>query len=651
MREVRSPLLKLSYQVLRSFASREICFFTGARFTNGIEALGGAASVIAVITITCQSTQIIYQTFQGIKDGLNDVRQLLLAVEELDQILRQLSSYLGEPENQGRGYDEMDSSIRDCATTLGEMTTKLARLHPIGEKPLVRAWRAVKTFLQQELEGMRKVMQHHAQMIGLQMNVIEMGAIKRLTSLVTQASQNLDSKLNSMSNDLRHSSQREGVTDNILNGLIGEVNSLSSISRSQFEILKSLLENIQPQKISESDNRRRIFPEIAAGRAISPLKIPANQDSKGDQTESDSDSEVPECIERLSRLANKATKTVSSPEAQEIIEDMEKLLEIPSREFVGPNLRDIDKKRKRDEPNDEILELQRDWQYGLMGLVEDGKASLTDRDPLGRSLLSFSVNTYQLDTCRFLIEHGADVNSYETALYVGDDVDEDTIKFYDEINPEDCSAFHRCIQILLENSADPIHPSFQTDEYTGSAVEDACVVSPYMDVLKILLNYANHFVHINQELPKNGNTLLLASAATGNYDNIDIVSFLLDHGANTQHKDIKGNSCLHIVFLRYQPHPRKLWWARRALQLMLAAGADPYAYNYNGDTVTEGVGEGHETWEFWEEVVGSCGLSMFDLLDRDSPSYRKATCVDDEESQQLRKRRRDGMVEVDSEFE
>lgn len=59
-----------------------------------MDAVGGAASIVAMITCACQSTKVIYQTFQGIKDGPRHVHLLLLGLMELDKVLQQVFARL-----------------------------------------------------------------------------------------------------------------------------------------------------------------------------------------------------------------------------------------------------------------------------------------------------------------------------------------------------------------------------------------------------------------------------------------------------------------------------------------------------------------------------------------------------------------------------
>jgi hypothetical protein len=106
------------------------------------------------------------------------------------------------------------------------------------------------------------------------------------------------------------------------------------------------------------------------------------------------------------------------------------------------------------------------------------------------------------------------------------------------------------------------------------------------------------------------------------WDNIDIpdkTALLLARGADVSQRDAEGNNCLHLVMCWFRDPPQLYIDSDRfsdpydglrdLLTLMITAGADIYAINEAGTTVSEVAhAEGH--WQIWAEVLETCGFDV-----------------------------------------
>jgi hypothetical protein len=99
------------------------------------------------------------------------------------------------------------------------------------------------------------------------------------------------------------------------------------------------------------------------------------------------------------------------------------------------------------------------------------------------------------------------------------------------------------------------------------------------------------------------------------FETSDKIALLLVRGADVSQRDAGGNNCLHIVM--HWNRDRLLHYGRAMvsetydelrdiLTLMITAGADIYAINEEGATVSE-VAHAGGHWQIWAEVLETCG--------------------------------------------
>ena len=98
-----------------------------------MEALGGVASVIAVITLALQSTKVIYEFTSSISHGSDDINRLATATGNLQNLLED-TKLLTEHANRtnsvadGNLLEKIKPLVDRCANDLGEISGKLSHL-------------------------------------------------------------------------------------------------------------------------------------------------------------------------------------------------------------------------------------------------------------------------------------------------------------------------------------------------------------------------------------------------------------------------------------------------------------------------------------------------------------------------------------------
>lgn len=138
-----------------------------------------AAAVIAVITVSLQSTKLVYQTVEGIRNGPAVVAELASRTRRLEGLLQQLLDLIHHSQHSIQTQDQdvwkpLDHEISQCSGYLKETADKLKGLdsslpsHGIG-----KTWRRIKGSLKdKDLELMSERMQNYIAMLNMQLNII-----------------------------------------------------------------------------------------------------------------------------------------------------------------------------------------------------------------------------------------------------------------------------------------------------------------------------------------------------------------------------------------------------------------------------------------------------------------------------------------------
>ena len=114
----------------------------------------------------------------------------------------------------------------------------------------------------------------------------------------------------------------------------------------------------------------------------------------------------------------------------------------------------------------------------------------------------------------------------------------------------------------------------------------------------------------------------------------DKIALLLARGADVNARDTLGNTCLHAV-MDYDPLPDCVGKSRLErkddlrdiLMLMITAGADVYAINDNGETVSA-IAHLRGHFKMWSEVLEACGYDVYKVYAGEEISIGWSSAVD-----------------------
>ena len=138
-----------------------------------MEAIGGVASIIAVVTLALQSTKVIYEAASSVNHGSDDIDRLAKATSNLEELLEVIKRLAEHAENtksvaDGKLLEELTPLIDQCANALSNIAPKLDQMK-IDDKD--RPWKKVKKHAKVYLDTKRiaeiwNVVNHYVQLLG-----------------------------------------------------------------------------------------------------------------------------------------------------------------------------------------------------------------------------------------------------------------------------------------------------------------------------------------------------------------------------------------------------------------------------------------------------------------------------------------------------
>ena len=138
-----------------------------------MEAIGGVASVISVVTLALQSTKAIFEVASSVKHGSDDIDRLARATSNLTELLEVIKRLAEHAEStkslaEGKLLEELTPLIDQCANALREIVPKLDQ---VQRDPKDRRWKRVKKQARVYLDTKRiaeiwNVVNHYVQLLG-----------------------------------------------------------------------------------------------------------------------------------------------------------------------------------------------------------------------------------------------------------------------------------------------------------------------------------------------------------------------------------------------------------------------------------------------------------------------------------------------------
>jgi hypothetical protein len=141
-----------------------------------MDGVSAAASIVALVTVALQSASAIHAVVSGIRNGPEQVSQLILALESLNGVLQQLSRLQTIRQDGSReDLSDLENLMGSCVKDINRFRRMLAKLqHVPADKTLGRAWKQVKPILhKEEFREMRQTIHDYISRLNLQLNIIQ----------------------------------------------------------------------------------------------------------------------------------------------------------------------------------------------------------------------------------------------------------------------------------------------------------------------------------------------------------------------------------------------------------------------------------------------------------------------------------------------
>ena len=136
-----------------------------------MDPLSGTASVIAILGLSLQSIQVIYQAISGVKDGHEAIQHILDVLKTLESLLQQLKSLRTGFESDA----DLPVLVQKCAADLEILERKARKVRILPtDKKLSKAWTGIKLILgKNDVTRMRDVLQAHVASLALQLSILQ----------------------------------------------------------------------------------------------------------------------------------------------------------------------------------------------------------------------------------------------------------------------------------------------------------------------------------------------------------------------------------------------------------------------------------------------------------------------------------------------
>ena len=135
-----------------------------------MDGLSGAASVITIVSLALSSSQVIYNTVSGIRNGPENLEQLITGLQSLLSVLQQLQ---GSSDSLYLAVN-LPEQVQRCAANLKSFEKKLERLSSSTYNKTANLCKNFKVVLQsKDLDRMVALIQQDVGTLSLQLQIIQ----------------------------------------------------------------------------------------------------------------------------------------------------------------------------------------------------------------------------------------------------------------------------------------------------------------------------------------------------------------------------------------------------------------------------------------------------------------------------------------------
>ncbi|KAI1063892.1 hypothetical protein LB506_005820 [Fusarium annulatum] len=276
-----------------------------------MEPVGATASILTFVTVAFSATKSIYGALSAIKDGPEVLSSINHEISQLQNILQRLLQVVS---STARPTDKLEQMVKKCRDDLVGYEVKLRQFDVSGaDGRRGQLWRKLKLcFEEKELDRIRHVVGRHIQLLTLHLGTIQ----DEHTSLIATQSTDILAHVKR----LQQSSSTTTQSTKILNRI--ECLQETAPTATQLnEVLVSLQQLQQDMAVL-----RLSCPSVQTqtGSSSIPSSVVELDDKDSPISQQTA---LDDTIARLMRLIEKKPSVMEFHDAQEIFDDLERLLQ------------------------------------------------------------------------------------------------------------------------------------------------------------------------------------------------------------------------------------------------------------------------------------------------------------------------------------
>ncbi|KAG5813384.1 hypothetical protein H9Q74_003279 [Fusarium xylarioides] len=278
-----------------------------------MELVGATASILTFVTVAVSATKSIYGALSAIKDGPEILSSIKDEVSQLQSILQrilQVASSTVRPADRS----ELEQMVKKCRDDLVGFEAKLRKLDVSGaDGRRGQLWRKFKIcFEEKDLDRMRHSVGSHVQLLTLYLGTIQ----DQQSSLIATQSTEILAHI--------HQLQQTSPTATQSTEMLARIQQLQQTSPTATQLnevlvsLQQLQQDMAVLQVSSSWAQTNVGSSGISSRVVEldDQNSPISQQSALDDT-----------ISRLMQLLEKKPSIIEFDDAQEIFDDLERLLQ------------------------------------------------------------------------------------------------------------------------------------------------------------------------------------------------------------------------------------------------------------------------------------------------------------------------------------
>ncbi|KAJ4360872.1 uncharacterized protein N0V89_001439 [Didymosphaeria variabile] len=485
--------------------------------------MDGASAIITFVVVALQSAKAVHGTLSAVKDGPHNLQNVIHSVEELKNILERVENILRSGSNRGDvDLIAFSGFAERCAEDMRRFDEGIGKLivSPKSKK-LGRFWKRLKTALdEKELDRMRSILQSHTSSLALRIITYQSAQTSASASQISRIQDIVETLGDHFSRLNHHESHPKSLLSHGAEGTTA-----LQIKPTWTSELEHSISRLCDLVDAEGQTRDSDYAEQLIEDLKKLLDTAYNLESQIPEIGSAAETSLGSYVEPASNLA-KELKLASSL--------------VSSAPFISINSKEQAKRYKFNSPPEMFTQQQRkrkfiDMEHGTLTVTTNKRCRIT-RSQRDRTLSQTTPGTAthavrNPSMCKYLIQNGLDVDevvgwtSYETT------------PLHEAMNYSNSET----AALLLEAGADP------TVDFRGTQnviCRSALGGTSMHDLVLGRILIDSHHLDVFNQRDAQGKTPFLTACSHADAVR-SVLELFVEKGSNIHDRNYDGETCLH----------------------------------------------------------------------------------------------------------